>query len=166
MLPRFYLWVLAFLLGMTIYWADKIAWKLLRYDKKSRDVRQGSCQKTGMCCRDLSIEIPESWARCPWLREGIRRWYRFLNNFQPVGTLHGRLLVFSCGYLTKENTCGIYPFRPKICREYPAVTLFGHANLHKGCGFWFIERAKLGSFEEKLKLEEHQQERVEYLSQL
>ncbi len=164
-LPLFYLWCLVFLLQMTIYWSDKIAWKLLRYDKKTRYVRKGGCQRTGMCCRDLAVEIPQSWARWSCFVRAFNAWYRNVHRFEPVGTVNGNLLQFDCQYLTKQNTCGVYPFRPKLCREYPMVTMFGHARVHKGCGFWFVEREKLGSFEEKLKSEEHEGERREYLAE-
>ena len=157
-LPLFYLWALVFLFNMTIYWGDKIAWRLLRYDKKTRFVRKGACQRTGMCCQALAIEIPRSWAKHPWIVRAFNGWYRSVYRFQPVRTVNGNMLQFDCQYLTKQNTCGIYPFRPKLCREYPAATLFGHANVHRGCGFWFVEREKLGTFAEALKREEHEAE--------
>ncbi len=126
----------------------------------------GGCQRSGMCCRDLAIEIPQAWARRPKVVRLFQGWYRYVHNFQPTQIVNGNLLQFSCGHLSNENDCTIYPFRPKLCREYPATTLFGHAQLHKGCGFWFLERNQLKTFQEKLAEEGHAAERRAYLSGL
>jgi Fe-S-cluster containining protein len=152
----FDLWAGVFLFQMIVYWGDKIAWKLLRYDKKTRYVRRGACQRTGMCCQSLAIELPASWIRRPWMVRFFHGWYRMVHRFEPAGPPQGKLLPLTCAHLKDGNLCTIYPFRPKLCREYPFVTLFGHIELHRGCGFWFMEREKVGTFEEKLQREEHE----------
>jgi Fe-S-cluster containining protein len=164
-LPRFFLWFFVFLFSMIIYVGDRFAWWILRYDQKTQFVRKGSCQKTGMCCRNIGIQIPASWAKHPRVVRAFQRWYSFVHRFQPKGVLRGNLLIFDCAHLRPDHTCGIYPFRPKLCREYPVKTLFGRVELFKGCGFWFVEREKLGTFEEKARESEHQQERLQYLRQ-
>jgi Fe-S-cluster containining protein len=119
-----------------------------------------------MCCKSLAIEIPLFVARWPWAVKLIHGWYRSIFNFHYLGTLKENWLVYECHYLRKDNTCGIYPYRPKLCREFPLTPLFGHGGLHKGCGFWFAKRSELGTFREKLTEQAHAQERVEYLSHL
>lgn len=161
-LPLFYLWAAVFLMNMLIYWGDKFAWWVLRYDKKTSFIRKGSCQRTGMCCQALSIELPASWFKRAGIVRVFNAWYRNVNGFQPLRRV-GNLLQFNCAYLSKENTCSIYPYRPKICREYPSATLFGHARVHRGCGFWFVEREGTGSFAEALKREEHESDRRDFL---
>jgi len=163
-LPRFFIWMLAFLFGGAIYLTDKFAYWLLRLHKRSEYVRRGHCQMTGMCCRNLAIEIPKFLARRSWFVNFIKGWYRSIFNFHALGTLQENWLVFECHYLTADNQCGIYPYRPKLCREYPLTPLFGHGRLHKGCGFWFTKRSELGTFKEKMAEKGHEQERLEYLS--
>ncbi len=158
----FELWVLVFVFQSMIYGCDRIAWRLLGYHRKTRYVRRGDCARTGLCCRTLGIELPESWVRRPRVVAFFQRWYALVHNFQPIGPPQGRLLPLSCGYLRDGRTCGVYPFRPKLCREYPQVGLFGKVELHRGCGYWFVERSKLGTFEERLLREQHEAERREY----
>ncbi|MCE9624241.1 MAG: YkgJ family cysteine cluster protein [Deltaproteobacteria bacterium] len=161
----FNLWCAVFVLQMTIYWSERLTWKLLRYEKKTRFVRRGSCQRTGLCCQTLAIELPASWVKRGWVVRFFQGWYGNIHNFQPAGDPQGRLLPFSCGYLKDGNLCSVYPYRPKLCREYPFVTLFGSIELHRGCGFWFVERSKLGGFGEVLAGQEHEAERRQYLSE-
>lgn len=157
--PRLLVWMFVFVIGMVIYWGDRIAWKVLRYDKKSQFARRGSCQKTGVCCRSICIEFPKSWIRRPWIVRLICLFYETIYNFYFIQVQRENLVFFECHYLTSQNTCEIRPFRPKICREYPAVFLWGHAKVHRGCGYWFIERSKIGSFSEKMAREEHRRKK-------
>lgn len=161
-LPRFFVWILAFIFGMLIFLGDKFAYHLLRYHKKAEYVRRGGCQKTGMCCRNLAIEIPMFAAKWPWFVRMTHVWYRAIFNFHSLGTLQKNWLVYECHYLTKQNTCGIHPYRPKLCREFPLTPLFGHGRLHKGCGFWFVKRSEERTFQGKLVEKAHEQERLEY----
>lgn len=153
----FYLWLMAFVLYGIISYCDRLAWRLLRLDKKTRYVRMGACQQSGGCCQTLGIEMPDSWTRRPKVVRLVQAWYRNVHNFQPAGDPQGRLLPLSCGYLRGKSLCSIYPYRPKLCRDYPALSFFGKIELHRGCGFWFLERDKLGSFEEKLAEKAHEQ---------
>src|SRR5262249_11501893 len=150
-LPIFYTWVFVFLCQVSVHQAERLAWKILRYDKKSRFVRMGHCARTGLCCQTLAVELPASCLRRPWVVAFFQRYYALVHNFQPVGPPQGLLLPLSCGHLRDGHICSIYPYRPKLCREYPQLSFFGQVELHKGCGFWFLERSKLGSFEEKLR---------------
>lgn len=159
----FELWVLVFSCHMMVYACDRLMFRLLGYGKRSRFVRKGQCERSGLCCQSLGIELPPSWVRRPRVVAFFRAWYARIHNFQSLGPPQGRLLPFACNYLTADKTCGIYPFRPKLCREYPNGGFFGKVELHRGCGYWFVEREKQGSFEETLIRENHQSERREFL---
>ncbi len=162
-LPRFFLWSYAFFFGVLVSFSQRWVSFLLRTKKDSQYVLRGACQKTGMCCRSLAIEIPHSWGRRAWLVKAVRIWYREVFNFHSLGMLYGNWLVFECHHLRPDHTCGIYPYRPSLCREFPLTPLWGHGQLHKGCGFWFVKREDLGTFQEKLSEFEHEHERREYL---
>jgi len=159
----FDLWAMVFIFQWVLHGSDRLAWKLFRQGRQSPFVRRGQCERTGLCCQSLGIELPESWVRRPWVVALFQRWYALVHNFQSLGPPQGRLLPLACGYLREGNSCSIYPYRPKLCREYPQTALFGKIELHRGCGFWFVERSKQGGFEEQLKREQHEAERRDYL---
>lgn len=159
----FELWVLVFVMNAIVYGCDRILWRLLGHGRRTRYLRLGHCERTGLCCQTLGIELPQSWVNRPRVVVFFQRWYAQVHNFQPIGPPQGRLLPLACGYLRDGNACAIYPFRPKLCREYPQVSLFGKVELHRGCGYWFLKREKLGTFEESLVREQHQAKRREYL---
>lgn len=165
-LPRFFIWTFIFCLQMIVYAADKFAWKVLGHGKKTQYIRQGSCQNTGECCKKIGIGLPKSWLKRPWIAQSFRWYMQTIHNFYPLDEEHAKMLLFQCHYLRADNKCGIYPFRPTICREYPQTTLLGRAEVHRGCGFWFIEREKMGTFEEKMKEAEHKEGRRSYLEEI
>lgn len=92
-----------------------------RKKKVTRDeLKAGEClcdHCVGKCCRyfSLPIETPTTWDDYDSIR-----WY----------LAHGRTLVYvekgtwylvvmtRCKYLGRDDRCGIYHNRPKICREY------------------------------------------------
>ncbi|MCP5467933.1 MAG: YkgJ family cysteine cluster protein [Deltaproteobacteria bacterium] len=155
-------WLVIFIFTMIIYQSDRLAAHLFRIKQRSEYLRQGSCQKTGQCCQALAIEVPRSFMKREKLLHWVKRWCKSIYNFHYLGTINENWLVFECHYLSDENTCRIYPFRPKLCREFPQTTLWGKGNLHKGCGFWFLKRTDQGSFQEKLVRQQHEQERKEF----
>jgi Fe-S-cluster containining protein len=87
---------------------------------RREDLAPGAClcdHCTAKCCRyfALPIDTPTTWDDFDSIR-----WY----------LAHGKTLVYvekdtwyllvmtRCQYLTKEDRCGIYLNRPKVCREY------------------------------------------------
>jgi len=87
---------------------------------RREDLKPGEClcdHCVGKCCRyfSLPIETPKTWDDYDAIR-----WY--LAHGQTVvyvdkGTWH-LLVLTKCQYLRRDNTCGIYLSRPKVCREY------------------------------------------------
>lgn len=102
-------------------------------------VRQGQCQMTGQCCRNIGMEVPRLWLKRLRLLKWIRRWHQLRYRFEYQG-VQGNMLVYSCRDLTVDKHCGIHWMKPKLCRDYPPTPLFGFAKLHKGCGFYFAKR--------------------------
>jgi uncharacterized protein len=98
--------------------------KTMALSKKSKpsrdDLKAGEClcdHCTGKCCRYFSLPIhnPTSWNDYDTIR-----WY--LAHGQTVVYVEKKqwylLVLTRCNYLRKDNRCGIYLNRPKICREY------------------------------------------------
>lgn len=162
-MPRFLCWILAFVFGSVIYLADRLAYRILRMHRRSEYVLKGGCARTGQCCRNLALQVPGFVARRAWMTRLFNAWYRSIFNFHYLGTIYGNWMVYECHYLKNGDTCGIRPYRPKICREFPLVPLFGHGRLHRGCGFWFMKRSEQGGFQEKLSQQEHEQGQREFL---
>lgn len=165
-LPRFFCWTLAYVFGSCIYLGDRFAYYLLFFPKPTEFVVRGACARTGQCCRSLAIQIPRSWAKRPRVVKVFNAWYRSIFNFHYLGILYDNWLVYECHYLKDGTVCSVYPYRPKLCREFPITPLFGHGRLHKGCGFWFVKRTDLGTFRGTLREKEHEQERRSYLQKL
>jgi Fe-S-cluster containining protein len=163
-LPRFAVWVLGFVFASCIYLGDWAAYRVLFIHRRSQYVRMGGCARTGQCCRNLALEIPKSWAKHPWVVRLFVAWYRSIFNFHFLGMNQENWMIFECHYLRNGNVCSIYPYRPKLCREFPLMPLFGHGRLHKGCGFYFVKRDNLGTFAGTMTKNQHEQERREYLA--
>ena len=163
-LPRFLAWTLAYVFGGCIYLGDRLAHKVLLLGKRTEFVRRGACARTGQCCRNLALQVPTSWAKRPWAVRLFNAWYRSIFNFHYQGTINKNWLVYECHYLKDGHICSIYPYRPKLCREFPLTPLFGHGLLHKGCGYYFVKRDEVGTFREKLIEQEHIQERSQYMA--
>jgi Fe-S-cluster containining protein len=164
-LPRFFVWVLGFLFGSCIYLGDWAAYRLLSISRRSQYVRMGGCARTGQCCRNLALEIPGSWAKRAWIVKLFAGWYRAIFNFHYLGQKDGGWMIFECHHLRDGNVCSIYPYRPKLCREFPQLPLFGHGRLHKGCGFHYLKRSEVGKFGEALANQKHEREKLEYMNQ-
>jgi Fe-S-cluster containining protein len=118
---------------------ETIQYVLLRIVFKPEFARRGGCQRTGQCCRAIGIEAPVSWFSHPRLIRGIQAWHFLRYNFRAEGR-QGNLIVYSCGYLTPDNLCGIQRFKPKLCRDFPPTPWRGITKLHKGCGFYFEKK--------------------------
>jgi Fe-S-cluster containining protein len=139
--PLWILRMLFFVLGWLFELIQRAEDRLIRLFKKPEYERKGGCQKTGICCSNLGIQLPASWMKRPWLVRYFIWWHRYRYNFH----YHDRtdtLLIYHCAYLTKNNTCSIYKWRPRLCREYPQLQLWGFPKLHKGCGFYFAKRGQ------------------------
>jgi len=79
----------------------------------------GTCIKCGRCCELLAMGVPRGIARRAYLLQAIGWYYEINYGFVLEEILNERWLIFSCTNLTPEGLCGIYPRRPRICREYP-----------------------------------------------
>lgn len=139
-LLRFNTWLFFDTLGLFVYCFDKMARTLLRLDHKTEYLRKGQCRNTGQCCHNIGIGLPNSMIQINWINRAVIAYYEFIHNFEFKFITDSRFLVFKCRHLRPDHLCGIYPFRPKLCREFPQAPLFGKKFLHPGCGFSFEKR--------------------------
>lgn len=136
---RLLLKIFFFFLEAILGFFEKVQGLVVKLFFKSEYVRKGACGNSGQCCQAIGIEFPRSWKKYPRFLKTIEGWYYLKNNFRATG-YQDNLMVLSCGYLTKDNKCGIHRFKPKLCRDFPITPLFGITKLHKGCGYYFEKR--------------------------
>ncbi len=64
-----------------------------------------------------------------------------MNQFIAKGKNEYGELYFGCTFITRNNTCGNYKKRPRLCREYPHISMLRFGSIPKeDCGFYFINR--------------------------
>ena len=137
--------------GWIFELTQRVEDKFICLFKRPEYIRKGGCQMSGMCCSNLGLLLPKAWSRRAWIIRYFVWWHRYRYKFHFLGIVDN-LLVYECGYVTKDNQCSIYPWRPRLCREYPKVQLWDFPKLHKGCGFYFIQRGR-ADFAETLERE-------------
>ena len=95
----------------------------------------GSCQRRGVCCRNLAVHLSPAFWRWPFLRQLFKIWYRAVYRFrEKQEDTEAQVVVFSCDYL-RGDSCSIYRWRPVMCRRYPQPRYFGKPTFLPGCGY-------------------------------
>lgn len=135
--------------GLLFYYMEKAAGWVINYHKKTEYIRVGACAKCGKCCQLLAIQYPAFFNRLPRLLNVTIAWHQFRYGFTYFNK-EGNYLLYKCSFLRRDNTCAIYRFRPRLCREYPRVGLYGKPPIHFGCGFYFVRRDGRLGFDESL----------------
>lgn len=88
----------------------------------------------------------------------MQKKYRYYRNFKISGIVENKqdfqngALTFECKYISKNNTCKIYFFRPFFCRDYPNINpelIYGGVEMLDGCGFYFDVSKKFTSYMNK-----------------
>ncbi len=137
---------LVFLLGFVAFWMEKATDFVVGIVIKTEYVRLGSCIRCGKCCSLLALTLPKGIQPDSFLVRCFGLWHRLGMNFIYEGAFDD-CLCYSCGYLRQSSkvghspSCGIYPFRHRICRFFPTQKLYGKPSLHEGCGFSFVKRS-------------------------
>ncbi len=144
-LPSWIRWPLRLIMLIFIFLelgAEKIAKWIIR----PPFTRVGSCHRRGNCCYYILLPYVKGF-----LGKILSFWYTEVYGFylreDKTFTHEGKKIqVMGCRYLQKNGACSHYFFRPKICRIWPIIEVFGRPRLLKGCGF----QAKLkGSYAKK-----------------
>jgi len=87
----------------------------------------------------------------------MQKKYRYYRNFKISGVVSNKkdfqngALTFECKFISKENKCKIYWFRPLFCRDYPNINpnlIYEGVEMLDNCGFYFDVDKK---FEQYLK---------------
>lgn len=135
--------------GLFFHYMERLANWFIGYNGKTEYVMKGRCKKCGKCCNLLAIQYPNFLNRFPRLLNTTIKWHQLRYNFLYLNK-EGNYLLYQCNYPRPDGTCRIYRFRPRLCREYPRLKLYGRPPTHVSCGFYFVRRDGRVTFDEVL----------------
>lgn len=123
---------------------DLLAQKIAVFITRPPYKKGGACKMRGNCCHYVLME-----KKSGLLDKFYYWWNTEVNGFyerdeSPMESQGQQYHVMSCRYLTKEGLCGHYRLRPRICREWPIISIFGTPRILKGCGFYPVLRGPTG----------------------
>ena len=128
----------ALLVGVT--WIDLAAQCLVRTVVKPKHVLLGSCQRCGACCRSLVGDPPAIVKKNDVLLRTFIAYHRVTHRFEAYARGPNGEVLFKCGHLQHDNTCGIYWRRPLVCRTYPVVPFEDAPKLLPDCSYKIAAR--------------------------
>lgn len=132
---------IAALFAVAIIQLDLAAQALVRIVAPPSHVLVGSCQKCGACCRSLVGDPPALVKRTPVLLRGFIAYHKATHRFEAYARGPSGEIIFRCGHLQPDNTCGIYWRRPLVCRTYPVVPSRGAPKLLPDCSYSIAARS-------------------------
>jgi Fe-S-cluster containining protein len=112
----------------------------------SKYVLKGKCKKCGACCRNILFSTKDGYVKSEELFNKMRKKYRYYRNFRISGVVENKkdfqngALTFECKFISKNNKCLIYPFRPLFCRDYPSINkdlIYSGVTMLDDCGYYF-----------------------------
>ena len=121
----------------------------------SRYVLKGKCKKCGACCRNILFSTKEGYIKDKDTFEQMQKEYRYYRNFKISGIVENKkdfqngALTFECKYISKNNRCKIYLFRPMFCRDYPNINpdlIYNGVEMLDNCGYYFDVNKKFKSY--------------------
>ena len=121
----------------------------------SRYVVKGKCKKCGKCCRNILFTTADGYVKDINVFKAMQKKYRYYKNFRISGVVENKqdfqngALTFECKFISKNNRCLIYWFRPVFCRDYPNINsdlIYNGVEMLDGCGFYFDVNKKFSEF--------------------
>lgn len=121
----------------------------------SKYVLKGKCKKCGACCRNILFSTKEGYVKDKEVFLKLQKTHRYYRNFKISGIVENKqdfqngALTFECKFISKENKCRIYWFRPLFCRDYPNINpdlIYDGVEMLDNCGFYFDVSKKFGEY--------------------
>jgi hypothetical protein len=128
------------LIAVGVIKLDLAAQGLVRTLAPPKYVLQGDCQRCGACCRSLVGDPPQVIKKSSVLLRTFIAYHRATHRFEAYARGPNGEVLFRCGHLQTDNTCGIYWRRPLVCRTYPVVPSFGIPKLLPDCSYRIAAR--------------------------
>ncbi len=121
----------------------------------SKYILKGKCKRCGNCCRNILFSTKEGYVKDEKIFKKMQKKYRYYRNFKISGIVKDKqdfqngALTFVCKYISKDNKCKIYWFRPMFCRDYPNINpdlIYNGVEMLDGCGFYFDVDKKFNEY--------------------
>ncbi len=121
----------------------------------SKYVVKGKCKRCGKCCRNILFSTKDGYIKDEKIFYQMQKKYRYYRNYKISGVIENKkdfqngALTFECKFISKENKCKIYPFRPIFCRDYPDINpelIYEGVTMLDGCGFYFDVDKKFANY--------------------
>ena len=133
----------ALLLYRCVAWVfinlELVALRLIRAIVRPEFVVQGDCLRCGACCEHI-VGDPPRWIKETKLLSIYVAYHKVAHRFRPIHRGPNGEVIFSCGHLQDDGRCGIYRFRPLICRNYPVIPYYGVPGLLPDCTYTVAPR--------------------------
>jgi Fe-S-cluster containining protein len=121
---------------LSLVIADNFISNLVKKPFKTRWVREGKCSKCGKCCADIKMAINLKLLSNVLTRELVTRWTSWIMGFHLKRIEYDPpYLVFGCDNQRPDGSCGVYKWRPNVCRNYPLLDYFEEPALFDTCGY-------------------------------
>ncbi len=133
-LPSWIRWFLRIILLPFLH-LEMAAEKVARWIVPPPFKQVGACKRRGNCCHYVLLpEVKGVLGRILifWHTEIFGFYPRTHKPYEYEGK---KILVMGCRYLQKNGSCSRYFFRPKVCRNWPVIRIFGIPRILKGCGY-------------------------------
>ena len=124
----------------------------------SKYVLKGKCKKCGNCCRNILFSTKDGYVKSKDLFHQMQKKYRYYRNYRISGVVENKqdfqngALTFECKFISKDNKCRIYCFRPLFCRDYPNINhdlIYNGVEMLDNCGFYFDVNKKFSEYLKK-----------------
>lgn len=132
--PGWIRWSIRALLVPFLY-AEVYAEKCAKWIVPPPFKQVGSCKRRGNCCHYILFPEPKGFFFKLFFFWNTEI-YGFYQREQQTYTYEDKkIIVMGCRYLQKNGSCSRHFFRPKVCRSWPIIEIFGKPRVLKGCGY-------------------------------
>ena len=114
--------------------------RLVKTVIKPEFVLLGSCHRCGECCEQI-VSDPPNWLKNSSLLRFYLLFHELTHSFKATHRGPNGEVIFRCGHLLSDGGCGIYHFRPLLCRNYPRIPQMGAPNLLPNCSYQYAPRS-------------------------
>ena len=113
---------------------ELLALYIIRMIVRPDFVVQGECLRCGACCEHI-VGDPPRFIKNTRLISIYLAYHRLAHRFRPTHRGPNGEVIFTCGHLKDDGGCGIYRFRPLICRNYPVIPYYSVPGLLPDCTY-------------------------------
>ena len=126
-------------IGLFFVVLEVNAGRLVRTVIKPEFELLGDCHRCGECCEQIVSDPPAIIKNTVLIRFYLL-FHQVTHRFTATHRGPNGEIIFRCGHLLTDGRCGIYHFRPLLCRNYPRVPQMGSPSLLPNCSYQYAPR--------------------------